>query len=94
MNPRTPMTNQELAHRMDTIEGKIDAFIAEMRGAMLHQARAIEKVQDNVAETRELVEAWGAVKTVGRFVKWSGGLLAGIVASWVLIKAALVALIK
>ena len=51
--------------------------------------KPIPRMQADIAETRELVEAWGAVKLAGKFVKWASGLLGGIAVVWAAIKVGL-----
>lgn len=55
--------------------------------------REIKAVHDDVAEIRkdmaktlELVEAYAAVKTGGKFVAWFAKFMAGLLALWVFIK--------
>jgi len=51
--------------------------------------KPIPQMQADIAETRELVEAWGAVKLAGRFVKWASGLAGGLAVIWAAIKVGL-----
>lgn len=87
-------THLEIVERMDRLDDKLDVFMSEMRSGMSDLKNEVGDVKKDVAQTKDLVEAWGAIKTVGRFVKWSGTLFAGIVASWVVVKAAIVALVR
>ena len=82
----THPTHLDIAHRMDRIEEKFDAFMAEMRADMA-------SVKTDVSETKEIVAAWGAVKLMGKFIKWASGILTGIVAGYIVIKAAALALV-
>jgi len=65
-------------HRFKAIEEKIDALLDASVG-----------MQADIAATKELVEAWGAVKTAGRFIKWLAGVMAALVALIVATKAGL-----
>lgn len=51
------------------VVGKVDGMAVEM-----------EKVTTDVSKTKDIVEAWQAVKTGGKFLKWVGGVLAALVA--------------
>lgn len=48
----------------------------------------IASAKTDITETRELVEAWAAVKTFGRFFKWASGVLAGVLAVTAIVRAA------
>lgn len=54
----------------------------------------VEKMKSDVAETKEIVEAWSAVKTMGKFLKWASGLIAAATIVYVAIKAAALHLIR
>lgn len=38
----------------------------------------IAAAKADITETRELVEAWTAIKTAGKFVKWAGGVIGAL----------------
>ncbi len=54
----------------------------------------LEPMKKDIAETRELVEAWDAVKLAGRFVKWIAGVVAAVVAIGAAIKVGVAHVIK
>lgn len=63
------------------------SLIDEKLTVLLDRVEAIPQIQHDlatakadIAETKEIVEAWMAVKTFGRFLKWLPGVLAGILA--------------
>ncbi len=50
--------------------------------------KPLPEMQADIAKTREIVEAWAAVKTMGKFLKWFSGLLAALVAIFAAFKVA------
>lgn len=72
--------NMELALRMEHMDTKLDGFMDEMRREMASLKAETAEIQKDVAETRDIVKAWEAVKTGGKFVKWFGALAAAVVA--------------
>lgn len=83
----TAPNHQQIANRMSALEKKLDAFMAEMRVNMTD-------VKRDVAETKEIVEAWSAIKTISKGMKWLGGLLTTIAAGWLIFKTGLAAMLK
>lgn len=65
----------------------------EIAEQVAENRREIRAVHDDVAQLRkdmaktlELVEAYAAVKTGGRFIAWFAKFMAGMLALWVFIK--------
>jgi hypothetical protein len=54
----------------------------------------IEVLTGEVAQTREMVEAWQAVKTGGKAITWLAKVLAAIVAVMAIIKVSAAALVE
>ena len=67
------------------------AEIAEMVTRIEHK---VETLTEQVAQTREMVEAWQAVKTGGRAITWLAKVMAGIVAVIAVIKVSAAALVE
>lgn len=63
-------------NRFRCIEEKMDAILNSLEG-----------IRSEVGATKEIVEAWGAVKTAGKFIKWLGGVVAAAIAILVAAKA-------
>lgn len=60
---------------------------AEENSALIAELRAdLSKVSVEVGKVLELVEAYSALKTGGKFVTWMAKFLAGLLAIWVFIK--------
>lgn len=65
------------------MENKLDALIASVKSMEKNMATKsdLAAVQHDVAETKEIVEAWKSVKLWAQFGKWVAGLVAAIVTS-------------
>ena len=88
MKQEPPETNESLAKRLEAgglhFE-QIDTTLHEIRELL----KPLPEMQVDIAKTREIVEAWVAVKTMGKFLKWFSGLLAALVAIFAAFKVAL-----
>lgn len=83
-----PETHESLARRLDAGGARfseIDTTLHEIRELL----KPLPEMQADIAKTREIVEAWAAVKTMGKFLKWFSGLLAALVAIFAAFKVAL-----
>ncbi len=86
-HPKTE-THESLAKHIDASGlhfEQIDTTLHEIRELL----KPLPEIQADIAKTREIVEAWGAVKTMGKFLKWFSGLLAALVAIFAAFKVAL-----
>lgn len=87
------MTNEEIMDRFD--EGS--RHFAEIRGQLADVLKAleplpqmkldIEDVKKDSEKVKDLVEAWNAVKTGGKFIKWVAPIIGSIVGGWAALKA-------
>lgn len=67
--------------KLDSLIGKVDALMAmqnEHASRLDGLAERTVTLEQGVAATRELVEAWITAKTGLRFLKWAAGLIAAI----------------
>jgi len=87
-------THQEIYVRMESLEGKLDTFMAEMRTSVDQVKTDVSAMKSDVAQTKEIVEAWSAVKTLGKGLKWFSGMLTAFAAGWIILKAGLSAMVK
>lgn len=71
--------------RFRTIEGKLDQLLKVVECIPAIQSDLAD-VKEDAAKTKELVEAWSAVKTMGKFLKWSAGIIAAMSAIIVALK--------
>ena len=65
---------------------KLISAVATLTDATNEMQHKIDGLTKEVAQTREIVEAWAAVKTAGKFLRWIGGIGGGIVAIYFGIK--------
>lgn len=88
MRPPAPPqpSHAEILARLDQGSAQfamIEESIKEIREALqsLPAIKAdVETMKGDVKATKDLVAAWAAVKTAGRFLKWLGGVVAAIAA--------------
>jgi len=70
----------------EVTHGEIAAQVAANREETAAVARDVADLRADVAKTLELVEAYAAIKTGGKFIAWMSKFLAGLLAIWVLMK--------
>lgn len=80
----TEREDADLAHG-DVRFSMLDCALAEIKEHVLH----IPQMRREIAETREIVEAWNTAKNTGRFIKWVGVIAAALTASWVFLREVL-----
>lgn len=69
MHDRPTHAEQQMLKAMATMTDEMRALQMKVGG-----------LEDKVKETKDIVEAWGAVKTMGKFIKWLGALVAAVTA--------------
>lgn len=70
-------------------EGQVRmAGIEEQLTAIAEKLEVLPEMQRDIAETKEIVEAWAAIKTMGKFVKWTGSILAALAGIFAAMKIA------
>ena len=77
----------------DVTHREIADQVAASRRETAALAREVADLKADVAKTLDLVEAYAAIKTGGRFVTWLSKVLAALLAIWVLTKGAAVLLV-
>ena len=68
-----------------------DARFAAIESSIAKVLAAVEPLPDmkrSIDSTKDIVEAWDAVKTGGKFIKWSSGILAGVGVLYAIMKGA------
>ncbi len=86
------VTREDIDHRLEKGENRfstIDNKLSEIADLL----KPLPRMQEDIAATKELVEAWATVKNAGRFIKWTGTIAGAIVAIWLLLKAGVKALV-
>lgn len=86
------MTNEEIMDRFD--EG--NRHFAEIRGQLADVLKALESLpqmkldiedaKKDSEKVKDLVEAWNAAKTGGKFVKWVAPIIGGLIGGWAALK--------
>lgn len=66
---------------------------AEIAQAVKALADEVKALAATVAETKEIVETWNAVKTGGKALTWLAKTLAAVFALWAVFKVGAVALV-
>ena len=78
-----------------TEEQPTHALIIERLGNLeIMVSTRLTTIEGKVDEAKEIVEAWGAARQVGRFVKWSGAIAAAVVAIMLFVKHAAAAFVR
>jgi len=75
------MNGEDTHAKMDRLLGKVDAFMvlqSEQGREISAIGERVAKVEAGVRATRDIVQAWGAAKTLSRFVKWAAGIAAAL----------------
>jgi hypothetical protein len=87
--------HEALRHQVERMDDKIDRVLDVLARVQEEQSAAavtraenratLDKLTEDVAATKEIVTAWSAVKTWGKFLTWAGGILIvlfGLVSAW------------
>lgn len=90
------MTNEEISARFDEgsrqfeeIRGQL-AQISEALKPIPEMRSDIETAKNDSATVKEIVQAWNAVKTGGKFVRWVAPIVVSIGAAWAAVKMGIV----
>jgi outer membrane murein-binding lipoprotein Lpp len=74
----TAQEHQALQEQVARMDEKLDQLIDAVR----RLSHDVERLTEDVAATKEIVTAWSAVKTWGKFVTWIAGILGGLFFLW------------
>lgn len=89
------MRNDEIAAQLAAMKASIRTIADESHQAKLDRVEMMQKVDktaEKVDKMSDIVAAWDAVKTGGKFLKWFGGIMAAIGAIIVATKAGVTSL--
>lgn len=50
------------------------AMIEKQLEKIVEKLEPIPQMQRDIAQTRDIVEAWGAIKTIGKGIRWVAGI--------------------
>lgn len=76
------MTGEEIADRF--LKG--DEQFQQIHKILGSIDSKLEKIEVDAQSTREIVEAWNAVKIGGKFIRWAIPIIASIGAAWAALK--------
>ena len=69
------VTHEAIMERLERGDEKFDRLFAAL-SKIEEAVEPIPGIKEDVGKTKEIVEAWAAVKTVGRFMKWAASIIA------------------
>lgn len=81
-----PTSHEDLAEQLNRGSEKF-VMIEERLSEISTKLECLPQMQKDISATKEIVEAWGAIKTFGKFFKWVGGVVAGLLAFILIAKA-------
>ena len=80
---------QRMSERLDRGDQRF-AHIEDTQKAIMKSLeqieRAVERLQADVADTKEIVEVANAAKTVGKFAKWLTGVLVAMTGAYAVLR--------
>jgi predicted nucleic acid-binding protein len=77
-------THLEIYDALAALRGRLDAGserfveIDKKLDEIVEALKPLPQMQADIAATKDIVEAWSAIKTIGKFVKWAAGLIAAM----------------
>lgn len=73
----TQPSHQEILNSLERGQAKF-VEIEKQLEAIVEALKPLPQMQADIAETKDLVAAFQAVKTVGKFIKWAGGIVTAL----------------
>jgi hypothetical protein len=73
---------------------KLLTAVATLTDEVTDLKREINILKVEVAEAKDIVDAWQAVKTGGKFIKWLASIGSGVAGAWLFFKGYGVAALK
>jgi hypothetical protein len=80
------VTHEELQRNLIAGGERFDKIEKTLEG-IAEKLEPIPDMQKDIAKTREIVETYETIKNIAIFVKWASGVVAGLLAIWVFMKA-------
>lgn len=80
---RQTVSHEDIMNRLDNGDGrfrKVEEDLDDIKAD-------VAEMKETLVAIKDMVEAWTAAKTAGRFIKWLGGVAAGLAAIFVALKA-------
>lgn len=76
------MTNEEIKQRL--ADGQVQ--FRQINETLQEMNDSLASMKSDMHTTKEIVEAWNAVKTGGKFIRWAVPIVAGIGSFWLALK--------
>lgn len=86
------MTNEEIRERFEDGSRKFAALDEKLEKVLealepIPQMKVdLETAKKDSETVKDLIEAWNAVKTGGKFVKWVAPIIGGLIGGWAALK--------
>lgn len=93
MSEPTPVSHEDIMLRLDQGNRRFLEIETQLRG-ISDSLLCLPAMRADIMQTRDIVEAWVAVKLMGKFVKWAAGIIAALVAIAVAVKAGIAHVVK
>lgn len=69
----------------ETVNGKIDRLNEKMDIHNERHEEDMKEVKGHIEEVKPILEAYNGTKAVGNLIKWAGGIILTVAATWALI---------
>ena len=92
IHARLASGQQRFAH-VEEVLAKVEAALDQVIRGQDEFRNTIKPISEDIADIKDMVGAWKAVGSAGRFAKWLGGITTGLVALWIVAKAGAKALV-
>lgn len=87
------MTDENILKRFDEFDDKLEKILLILDD-IPQMKKDIQSAKNDSETVKDLVEAWNAVKTGGRFMRWVAPLIGGAFAAWATVKIFLFRIIE
>lgn len=94
------MNDQEIQNRFDEGKKSFEEIrtrlerITEQLEVIPQLKEDIYEARQNSEKTKEIIEAWNAIKTGGKFVRWIAPIIGGMTGAWVALKTGFFAVFR
>jgi phage-related protein len=99
-----PVTHEDIQERLESgqmrfehveqVLAKVEKALTEVIKGQEEFRSTIKPISEDIAEIKDMVGAWKAIATAGRFAKWLGVIAASIAAIIVLMKTGAHAIVE
>lgn len=94
------MTEDEIKARLEQgeqrfaeIRDHLETIGTHLEG--LHSLKAdVQAAKESAEKAKEIIEAWNAIKTGGKFVRWVAPIVTSVIGGWAAVKLGVVSFFK